>query len=163
MAIAGRRWDRRVVVAEVLPQQQRLLSLLPGKTVAVVVKVKRLPPGNKGIIWDSSAYQRKRKMERRGEQGEGGEGGEEAERKEHTEGKRVQRFLGRKDYRTTEENRKTQHQSKDINTTWHTRTHGQKCTYMQFLWIGGEINGKNEHLLWDTSASNSRNRLVYCF
>lgn len=39
-----------VVVAEVLPQQQRLLILLPGQTVTVIVKVKRLPPGNRGII-----------------------------------------------------------------------------------------------------------------
>lgn len=41
---------RHVVVCEVLPQQQGLLVFLPRQTVAVVVYIKRLAPGNKGVI-----------------------------------------------------------------------------------------------------------------
>lgn len=49
---AGRCSDgaRYVVVGEVLPQQQSLLVFLPGQAVAVVVDLKRLAPGNKGVI-----------------------------------------------------------------------------------------------------------------
>lgn len=41
---------RHVVVCEVLPQQQGLLVFLPRQTVAVVVDLERLAPGNRGVI-----------------------------------------------------------------------------------------------------------------
>lgn len=50
--VAGCQSDgaRHVVVCEVLPQQQGLLVLLPRQTVAVVVDLERLAPGNRGVI-----------------------------------------------------------------------------------------------------------------
>lgn len=60
---AGRQCDgaRDVVVGEVLPQQQSLLVLLPCQTVAVVVYFKGLAPGNRGVIWAMSAWEREQK------------------------------------------------------------------------------------------------------
>lgn len=63
---AGRQRDgaRDVVVSEVLPQQQGLLVLLPGQTVAVVVYFKGLAPSNRGVIWTMSAWDRERREQR---------------------------------------------------------------------------------------------------
>lgn len=63
---------RHVVVGEVLPQQQCLLVLLPRQTVAVVVDVECLAPGNRGVIWTMSAWDEERVVggDRRGEEKE---------------------------------------------------------------------------------------------